>query len=162
MSITEPPFITRGKLRAAARALNQLADAEPRVVPEQVRAAFARAGVSPKPIKIPGEPPAEPYELPRDDDPRDDGQQNGLPPIRGPPEPQAIWARPQHAAALAGIGVTLLYRWIAAGRVISKKIGGVRLVLVASIHNIAADPVPTSRPGPRAHRKRAEQEAAAE
>jgi hypothetical protein len=160
MSIAEPAFITRGKLRAAARALNQLADAEPRVAPEQVRAAFARAGVSSKRIKTPGEPPAEPHKLPRDDDPRDDGRQTGLPPINGPPEPQAIWARPKAAAQIAAIGVTLLYRWIAAGRVVSKKIGGVRLVYIPSIHNIAADPIPTCRPGPRAHRKRSEQEAA--
>jgi hypothetical protein len=160
MSAAEPVFITRGKLRAAARALNQLADAEQRVEPAQVHDAFVRAGVSsPKPIKIPVERPAEPHELPRDD-PRDNKRHAGWPPIRGPPEPPAIWVRPKAAAQIAGIGVTLLYRWIAAGRVVSKKVGGCRLVYVPSIHNIAADPMPTCRPGPRAHRKRAEQEAA--
>jgi hypothetical protein len=144
MSVTVPLFITRGKLRAAARALNQLADAEQRVEPAQVHDAFVRAGVSSKPIKAPGEPPAEPHEPLRDDDPRDDGRQTGLPPILGPPELQAIWARPKAAAQIAGIGTTLLYRWIAAGRVVSKKIGGVRLVYIPSIHSIAADPTPTS------------------
>jgi hypothetical protein len=52
-------------------------------------------------------------------------------------------------------------KWIAEGRVTSKKVNGVRLVLVESIRDIAGDETPTARPGPYAHRirkERAEQE----
>jgi hypothetical protein len=46
--------------------------------------------------------------------------------------------------------------WIRTGRVVSKKVGGCRLVYVPSIHHIPADPMPTCRPGPRARRKPAD------
>lgn len=67
------------------------------------------------------------------------------------PEAGAIWVRPRVAARMAGIGLTLLYSWINAGRVISKKVVGVRLILVSSLENIVADP--GTRPGPRTQRR---------
>jgi hypothetical protein len=155
MSIAEPPFITRGKLRAAARALNQLADAEPRVEPAQVRAAFARAGVIRKSEKARPEWPTSPPEPEPEESPHAAAPQDP-PRERGPPEQpalQPIWVRPREAARIAGVGMTLFNRWIAEQRVISRKIRGVRLVYVPSIHDIPADPVSTSRPGPRANRK---------
>jgi hypothetical protein len=44
-------------------------------------------------------------------------------------------------------------KWIAEGRVISRKINGIRVVLVDSIRALEDDPVPGSRPGPRTHTK---------
>ncbi|HEX3410309.1 MAG TPA: hypothetical protein VHT00_01210 [Stellaceae bacterium] len=155
MSIAEPPFITRGKLRAAARALNQLADAEPRVEPAQVRAAFARAGVIRKSAKARPEWPASPPE-PEPEEPAHAAAPREAPRARGPPEPpalQPIWVRTATGARLAGVGLSLFNRWIASSRVISKKVGGVRLVLVSSIYDIPDDPVASCRPGPHAHRK---------
>jgi len=51
---------------------------------------------------------------------------------RGPPE-DPIWVRPKEAARLAGIGLTKIYEMLASGQLISRKIGRMRLVSVASI-----------------------------
>lgn len=74
-------------------------------------------------------------------------------PPTGPPEDRPIWARPKVAAKLAGIGLTLLYQWINEGRVISRKIGGARLISVASLVNLTPDHPTAMRPGrPPGHR----------
>jgi hypothetical protein len=46
------------------------------------------------------------------------------------------------AARLCGIGRTLMYRWIDDGRVVARLVVGRRLVLVASLREIADDPMP--------------------
>jgi excisionase family DNA binding protein len=51
---------------------------------------------------------------------------------RGPPA-ERIWVRPKEAARLAGIGLTRIYEMIASGEVVSRKIGRMRLISVASI-----------------------------
>ena len=148
------PEITRDEIRAAAHALSRLADAGyPSVSRAQIVYAFAEIGLSPKqpaaPTVLPGSPPEPaPIEEPRSAAPE------GVPQARGPPVPcgQIIWVRPREGARIAGVGLTCFYGWIRAELVRSKRVNGVRLVSVESIRDIAGDPVPTSRPGPRAHR----------
>jgi hypothetical protein len=57
--------------------------------------------------------------------------QKGPAAARGPPE--AIWLRPKQAAQVAGIGLTRLYELLGSGELVSRKIGRIRLVSVASI-----------------------------
>jgi hypothetical protein len=53
---------------------------------------------------------------------------------RGPPEPQPIWLRPKDAARAAGVSRALIYQWLAAdGRLVTRKVGGCRLILAASL-----------------------------
>lgn len=43
------------------------------------------------------------------------------------------WVRPVVACALLGIGTTTLYNWFKEGRLVTRKVGGVRLISAASI-----------------------------
>jgi hypothetical protein len=76
---------------------------------------------------------------------------------------EALWLRPKDAARAAGISRSLLYEWMKApGRVVTRKVGGCRLILLRSL--LELEDVPSGRngrpQGPRANRKLAEQEAA--
>lgn len=44
-----------------------------------------------------------------------------------------IWVRPKQACEIAGIGLTKTYQLINDGRLVTKKVDGMRLVSVASI-----------------------------
>jgi hypothetical protein len=66
-----------------------------------------------------------------------------------PPVP-AIWLRPKDAARAAGISRALLYDWLNAGRLISRKIGGCRLISATSLAELE------DAPGGRNGRPRAE------
>jgi hypothetical protein len=152
MSHPDTCFASPGQIRRAARTLNRAADAAAGgpVDIEELRQELRRIGLGPKSDRASGARPADPPKQSYDDD-APDPKPVVLPLPRGPPEP--IWVRPKVGAQIAGVGLTLFYRWLSTGRVVSKRVGGVRLVYVPSIHAIAADPVPTCRPGPHAHRK---------
>ena len=49
---------------------------------------------------------------------------------------EPIWVRPSVACQLSGTGMTTLYQWIGSGRVESIKVGGKRLISVASIRRL--------------------------
>jgi hypothetical protein len=185
MSITEPFTISRGQARAAARALNRLADGDGPIDRDQFLGELKRVGLGPKSDRVSGarlarppKPagPIDPDQLeselkrlglkdkmpepdkrvvpphrPPDDDATPKGRvRRTLPPPTGPPE--LIWARPATAARMAGVGLTLLYRWLKAGRVIGRKIDGVTLISVQSIRDLQDDPMPGGRPSPRARK----------
>lgn len=67
-----------------------------------------------------------------------------------PPPDVLLWLRPKDAALAAGVSRSLLYQWMTAGRLVTRKVGGVRLILAASL--AALDDVPSGRNG-RPHRK---------
>ena len=46
------------------------------------------------------------------------------------------WVRPRRAAALLGCGLTKTYEFITDGRLVTKKVDGMRLISVASIERI--------------------------
>jgi excisionase family DNA binding protein len=46
------------------------------------------------------------------------------------------WVRPRHAAKLLGCGLTKTYELIADGRLVTKKVDGMRLISVVSIERI--------------------------
>jgi hypothetical protein len=50
-----------------------------------------------------------------------------------------IWVRPAVACQMASIGLTKLYELIADGQVVSRKLGGARLVSVASLESLGED-----------------------
>lgn len=64
------------------------------------------------------------------------------------PPPDVLWLRPKDAARAAGISRSLVYEWMAAGRLVTRKVGGVRLILAASL--AALEDVPSGRNGRRA------------
>ena len=135
MSVTEQFTISRGQARAAARALNRLADSDAVIDRDQLLSELKRVGFKGK-MPAPDKRATPPYgPLGDDATPKGSGRAS-LPPPGGPP---LIWVRPKAAARMAGIGLTLLYRWVAAGRVVTKRIGGVRLVYVPSIHALTDD-----------------------
>jgi hypothetical protein len=47
-----------------------------------------------------------------------------------------VWVRPKRASEIAGIGLTKIYELINDGRLVTKKVDGMRLVSVASIQNL--------------------------
>jgi excisionase family DNA binding protein len=54
-----------------------------------------------------------------------------------PPESdRPIWVRPKEAARLGGFGLTRCYELIDSGKLKSIKVGGMRLVSVASIESL--------------------------
>ena len=59
--------------------------------------------------------------------------------IHSAPKMAPIWVRPAEACKLASIGNTKLYELIADGDLVSRKVGGARLILVASIAALGAD-----------------------
>jgi hypothetical protein len=57
--------------------------------------------------------------------------------VPAPPEPdRAIWVRPKKAARLGGFGLTRCYELINDGTLKTIKVGGMRLVSVASIERL--------------------------
>lgn len=46
------------------------------------------------------------------------------------------WVRPRRAAALLGCGLTKTYEFITDGRLVTKKVDGMRLISVASIERL--------------------------
>lgn len=59
--------------------------------------------------------------------------------------PGVLWLRPKDAARAAGISRALLYEWMSAGRLVTRKVGGVRLILASSL--AALENVPSGRNG---------------
>jgi len=55
-------------------------------------------------------------------------------------EPRPIWVRPKAAAKLGGFGLTRCYELINGGQLETRKVGGMRLVKVASIEALGAAP----------------------
>ena len=51
----------------------------------------------------------------------------------------AIWVRPKQAARIGGFGLTRCYELINDGKLKTAKIGGMRLVSIASIRALGAD-----------------------
>jgi hypothetical protein len=147
----EPLSITRDQVRAAATVLDQLANAGvPTISRDEMLRAFAEAGLAPRQPAAPTILPKSPPEPPRSEEPPAAAPE-GVPQARGPPAGcDQVWIRPREGARIAGVGLSLFYQWVRDGRVASRRVGGVRLIEVESIRRIAGDPVPTSRPGPRA------------
>jgi hypothetical protein len=55
------------------------------------------------------------------------------------------WVRPRRAAALLGCGLTKTYEFIADGRLVTKKVDGMRLISVMSIECLGDRPdLPTA------------------
>lgn len=55
------------------------------------------------------------------------------------------WVRPRRAAALLGCGLTKTYEFIADGRLVTKKVDGMRLISVISIERLGERPdMPTA------------------
>ena len=53
------------------------------------------------------------------------------------------WVRPRTACEIGGFGLTTCYRLIGEGRLVTKKIDGMRLISVASIAGLGAHPEPS-------------------
>lgn len=47
-----------------------------------------------------------------------------------------LWVRPREACRLAGIKTTTLYQWLKDGTVLSRRVGGARLISVASLEQL--------------------------
>ena len=54
-------------------------------------------------------------------------------------EAKPIWVRPKAAAKLGGFGLTRCYELINEGQLKTRKVGGMRLVSVASIEALGTD-----------------------
>jgi hypothetical protein len=54
-------------------------------------------------------------------------------------QPQPIWVRPKEAARLGGFGLTRCYELLASGALASRRVGGMRLISVASIKALGGD-----------------------
>ena len=52
---------------------------------------------------------------------------------------EPIWVRPKRAAQIGGFGLTRCYELINDGKLKTAKVGGMRLVSVASIKSLGAD-----------------------
>jgi len=59
---------------------------------------------------------------------------------------QRKWVKPKHASAVYGIGLTKLYELLNQGFLETKKIGASRLIGVASLDRLFADPKPVLTP----------------
>ena len=59
---------------------------------------------------------------------------------------QPKWVKPKHASAVYGIGLTKLYELLNKGLLETKKIGASRLIGVASLDRLFADPQPVLSP----------------
>jgi hypothetical protein len=53
---------------------------------------------------------------------------------------EPIWVRPKRAAHIGGFGLTRCYELINDGQLTTRKVGGMRLVSVASIKALGATP----------------------
>ena len=72
-----------------------------------------------------------------------------LKPRPAPSLPAPIWIRPRDAVAQYGIRMTLLYKLINEGQIISKLIGGARVLSVASLDALGDEPQARRRGRPR-------------
>ena len=52
-------------------------------------------------------------------------------------KPKPIWVRPKTAIEIGGFGMTTLYDLIATGKLKTAKVGGMRLISVASLEALA-------------------------
>lgn len=52
-----------------------------------------------------------------------------------------IWVRPKKAAQLGGFGLTRCYELMNSGELESRKVGGLRLISVASIERLGEHPM---------------------
>jgi hypothetical protein len=52
---------------------------------------------------------------------------------------EPIWVRPKKAAHIGGFGLTRCYELINSGQLLTRKIGGMRLVSVSSIKALGTD-----------------------
>jgi hypothetical protein len=84
------------------------------------------------------------------------GSARAQPPATQPQldEYDAIWVRPRRAAKISGIGLTKLYELIATGKVESRRLGGARLISVASLLALGEERVPQFPAGLAAARQR--------
>lgn len=57
-------------------------------------------------------------------------------PVAAPDRP--IWVRPKEATRLSGLGLTTIYALMARGVLISRKVGGARLISIASLERLGA------------------------
>lgn len=60
---------------------------------------------------------------------------------------QPKWVKPKRASAVYGLGITKLYDLLNQGLLETKKIGASRLISVASLERLFADPGPVPAPG---------------
>jgi hypothetical protein len=60
---------------------------------------------------------------------------------------QPKWIKPKRASAVYGLGITKLYDLLNQGLLETKKIGASRLIGVASLDRLFADPEPVPAPG---------------
>ena len=60
---------------------------------------------------------------------------------------QPKWIKPKRASAVYGLGITKLYDLLNQGLLETKKIGASRLIRVASLDRLFADPEPVPAPG---------------
>ena len=51
-----------------------------------------------------------------------------------------VWVRPRRAARMLDMGVTKLYELIGDGRLVTRRVDGMRLVSVASIEKLGGQP----------------------
>jgi hypothetical protein len=65
-----------------------------------------------------------------------------------------IWVRPRRATKISGIGLTKLYQLIAAGQIESRRLGGARLISVASLLALGEEQAPQFPAGLAAARQR--------
>jgi len=52
---------------------------------------------------------------------------------------ERVWVRPKIAREMLGCGPTTLYELIKRNRIVSRRVGGMRLISIASIKEIADD-----------------------
>jgi excisionase family DNA binding protein len=55
-----------------------------------------------------------------------------------------IWVRPREACRLMGAGMTRVYELLASGELESRKVGGLRLISVASIARLGESDTPAA------------------
>ena len=65
----------------------------------------------------------------------------GGPPLDPPPLPPR-WGRAKEAARHYGVGITKIYDWLNSGRFITRKVDGVRLLLIGAARGIDIDEGP--------------------
>jgi hypothetical protein len=66
----------------------------------------------------------------------------------------AIWVRPRRAAQISGLGLTRIYELIGNGQIESRRLGGARLISVASLLALGEEQAPQFPAGLAAARHR--------
>jgi hypothetical protein len=82
----------------------------------------------------PASPTARPHQI---------GRHDGGPPLELLPSPPH-WGRAKDAACHYGVGITKIYDWLNAGRFVTRKVDGIRLLLIGAARGIDIDERPTS------------------